>query len=348
MNLYAVILAAGRGKRMNSLRPKVLHEVLGRPMLQYVVDAVKELRPRKIIIVVSNASEEIKERINNRAISFIIQERLLGTGNALAEARKDLKGIKNTTIIVINGDSPLITAKTLKELLKRHKHDKNDLSFLSFTDDSASGYGRVLRDKDSRVIGIVEDKHATREDRRVKELNGGVYAIEPGILNYLDILKKHSSSGEYYLTDIVGIAPRFGKRVNAYNCPSEEIRGVNTREELHQVSDILNRRIISKWMKKGVTFIAPQMSFVHPSVSIGRDTIIYPNTYLEGNTSIGESCIIHSGVRICNSIIGKGIVVKNCTLIENSKIRDMSTIGPFAHITQNSSRISRDKTQNSY
>jgi len=246
MNLYAVLLAAGRGKRMNSPKPKVLHEVLGRPMLQYVIEAVKTLAPRRIIIVVGNASEEIKKQINDRAISFILQKRLLGTGNALAEARKALRGIKNTTIVILNGDSPLITAKTLRELLNKHKRDKNDLSFLSFTDDSASGYGRVLRNKDNRVIGIVEDKHATMEDRRVKELNGGVYAIEPGILSYLGMLKKHRSSGEYYLTDIVGIASRSGKRVNAYNCPPEEIKGINTREELHQVSDILNRRIISK------------------------------------------------------------------------------------------------------
>lgn len=332
MNLYAVILAAGCGKRMNSLRPKVLHEVLGMPMLQYVVDAVKTLAPRRIIIVVGNASEEIKKRINAKGVSFIIQKRPLGTGNALAEARRVLGNVKNATIVVLNGDSPLITAKTLKELLKKHKHDKNDLSFLSFTDDSALGYGRVLRAEDSKVMGIVEDKHATQEYKKVKELNGGVYAMQPEILDYLGMLKRHSSSGEYYLTDIVSIASGFDKKINAYNCPSEEIRGVNNREELHQVSDILNKRIISKWMKKGVTFIAPQMSFIQPLVSIGKDTIIYPNTYLEGNTSIGEGCIIHSGVRICNSVIGKGVVIKDCTLIENSKIRDMSIIGPFAYL----------------
>lgn len=246
MNFCAVILAAGRGKRMYSLKPKVLHEVLGRPMLQYVVDAVKTLTPRKVIILVGNAAEQIKKQINDNSVSFVVQKKLLGTGNALLEAIRTLKNIKNTTIVVLNGDSPLITAKTLKELFKRHKYDKNDLSFLSFTDDSLSGYGRVLRDKKNNVTGIVEDKHATSERKSIKELNGGVYAIEPGILNYLGKLKRHSSSGEYYLTDIVSIAFRFGKKINAYSCSPDEIKGVNTREELHQVSEILKRRIISK------------------------------------------------------------------------------------------------------
>jgi bifunctional UDP-N-acetylglucosamine pyrophosphorylase/glucosamine-1-phosphate N-acetyltransferase len=334
MILSVVILAAGRGKRMNSSIPKVLHQVLGRPMLQYVIDAVIPLKPKSLIVVVGNSAEVVKKEVNNEHISFVIQRRLLGTGNALAIAKKVLK---KSTVLVLNGDCPLITTETLKGLLINHERNKNILSFLSFIDDSLSGYGRVIRDDNGRVISIVEDRHVSPEDReRLKELNGGVYVMEFEVLNYIDRIKKNSSSGEYYLTDIVGIVSKMGKRLDAYRCSSEEIRGVNTREELHKVSEILNRRIISKWMERGVTFIDPDTSIVHPSTSIGKDTIIYPNTYLEGKTSIGKNCVIYPGVRIYQSVLGERVIIKDNTLIEESKIGDRSTIGPFAHLRPHS------------
>jgi bifunctional UDP-N-acetylglucosamine pyrophosphorylase/glucosamine-1-phosphate N-acetyltransferase len=336
MKICAVILAAGRGKRMKSLKPKVLHKVSGKPLLQYSIDAVKALNPQKLIIVISNATEEIRKHINNKTVFFVTQRKLLGTGNALAVAKNVLGKYNDTTTVVLNGDSPLITSKTLKFLLQKHKRNNNALSFLSFIDNSVSGYGRVLRNSNSKVISIVEEKHATFKDRGVKELNGGVYAIEHNILHYLNKLRKHTSSGEYYLTDIVEIASKRGEKVNAYSCPPEEVRGINTRAELYQVSKILNNRIISHWMKKGVTFIAPEASILHHSVSIGKDTIIYPNTCLEGNTTIGKNCIIYPGVRISNSIIGNGVLVKDCSIIEDSRIKETSTVGPFAQVRANS------------
>ncbi len=334
MNVSVVILAAGRGKRMESHIPKVLHEALGRPMLQYVIDAVKKLNPANSVVVIGNGAEAVKKRINNGHLSFILQKHLLGTGNALSIAKKELK---SSTVLVLNGDCPLITTKTLKELLTKHKRNKNVLSFLIFTDDAMSGYGRILRDENGRVVGIVEDKHATpSEKKRFKELNGAVYAIETEALHYLKKIKKNRSSGEYYLTDIVGIVSKTGKRLEAYNCPSDEIRGVNTREELHEVSDILRKRIILKWMKKGVTFIDPRTSFVHPFVFIGKDTIIYPNTYLEGSTKIGKNCVIYPGVRIYDSTLGDGVIVKDNSLVEESKIGNGTTVGPFARLRPNS------------
>ncbi len=339
MSICVVILAAGRGKRMKSSKPKVLHEVLGKPMLQYPIDAVKALKPKRLVVVVGSGAEYVKNyvSINEKSVFFVSQKKLTGTGNAMIEARKALKGFDNTTIIVLNGDSPLITAKTLKNLLKNHQSSKNALSFLSFVDNSVSGYGRVWRDEQGKVIGIIEDKHTTlSEKRRLKELNGGIYAMEPEILNYLDRLKIHSSSGEYYLTDVVSIVAKLGKRVDAYQCPLEELQGINTREDLWQASKILNRRNISKWMKRGVTFIDPDTSVVHSPVSIGVDTVIYPNTYLEGNTSIGKNCIIYPGARIYGSALKDRVIVKDSTLIENSSVGDGSTIGPFAHLRPHS------------
>jgi bifunctional UDP-N-acetylglucosamine pyrophosphorylase/glucosamine-1-phosphate N-acetyltransferase len=317
---------------MKSRTSKVLHEVLGKSILQYSVEAVSALNPQKLVIVISHASQDIKTQITHKNVVFVHQKKLLGTGDALAQTKRVLKNLRKTTVLVLNGDSPLITSTTLRMLLKRHKRRKNDLSLLSFVDDSASGYGRLLRERDGNVLKIIEEKHATPAIRKIDELNGGVYALEQSMLNYLHRLKKHRSSGEYYITDLVEIASRAGKKVDAYHCSSEELRGVNTRAELSQVSEILNRRIISQWMKRGVTFIVPEASIVHHSVSIGRDTVIYPNTYLEGKTSIGKNCIIYPGVRISDSIIGNGVLIKDSTIIENSRIKDMVAIGPFAHL----------------
>lgn len=334
MKLSVVILAAGRGKRMKSRTPKILHEALGRPMVQHVIDAVKTLKPVKTIVVVGNGADEVKGRINDGHLTFVLQKELLGTGDALAIAQKELlKG----TVLVLNGDCPLITTGTLRNLLARHKRSRNVLSFLSFIDESMSGYGRIIRDGSGKVTGIVEDKHASPVEKKMfKELNGGVYVMESETLSYLSNINKNSSSGEYYLTDIIGIMSEAGRRLDAYQCPSEEIRGVNSRQELYEISDILKRRVISGWMQKGVTFIDPETTQVHVSAKIGRDTVIYPNTYIEGRTSIGQNCTIYPGSRICDSVLGNRVVIKDNTLIEKSRIREGASVGPCAHLRPDS------------
>jgi bifunctional UDP-N-acetylglucosamine pyrophosphorylase/glucosamine-1-phosphate N-acetyltransferase len=335
MNLNVVILAAGRGKRMKSEIPKVLHEILGMPMLWYVLDAVKPLRPQNTVVVIGNGAELVKTRMAGEDhLSFVIQRQLLGTGNALAIAREKLK---KGPVLVLNGDCPLITTTTLRGLINKHIRNKNTLSLLSFTDSAISGYGRIFRDEKGRAIGIVEDRHATPDEKRkFNELNGGVYIMEEEALRYLNMVKKNRSSGEYYLTDIVEIAAKDGKKVNAYQCASEEIRGVNTREELFRVSEILRDRITKKWMMRGVTFIDPATAFVSPLAEIGKDTIIYPGTYLEGRVRIGKSCMIYQGSRISESILGNGVVIKDNTVVEESRIGDGSAIGPFAHLRPHS------------
>ncbi len=330
MSLSVIILAAGLGKRMRSDKPKVLHEVLGRPMLQHVIDAVKPLKPSKVVVVIGNGADAVKKQINEKGISFVLQKKLLGTGDAVLTARNH---IRSGAILVINGDGPLITTKTLKGFLTKHRRHKNIVSFLSFLNDSLAGYGRVFRDKSGKVTGIVEDKHASPEERaKFNELNSGIYIIEKAALRYLSEIKKNSSSGEYYLTDIVDLAASAGKKVNTYLCPQEETRGVNSRRELFEISNIMRDKIISKWLDKGVTFIDPATTVIHSSVSIGKDTIIYPNTYLEGSTSIGRNCIIYPGSRICDSSLGDNVIVKDSTLIESSLIGKGASIGPFAHL----------------
>ena len=333
MNLSIVILAAGLGKRMNSDAPKVLHEALGKPLLQHVLDAVSALKPAKTIVVIGNGAQKVIEKIDNGNIQFVIQKKLLGTGNALSVAREKLN---NGPVLVLNGDGPLITTNTLKILLKRHRQKKNMLSFLTFMDDSMSGYGRVIRDERGQITAIKEDKHTTpAEKKSFKELNGGIYLMERAALQYLGRIRKNSRSGEYYITDIVSLVSAAGKKLEAYTCEQEEIRGVNTRLELYEVSEIMRRKCISKWMKKGVTFLDPGTSIVHSSVIIGRDSVIYPNTYLEGKTSLGKKCVIYPGARICDSSLGNEVTVKDGTLIEKSRIRDGGVIGPFAHLRPN-------------
>ncbi len=330
MNLSVVILAAGMGKRMKSGIPKVLHETLGKPMLQHVIDAVTPLKPARTVVVVGNGADEVRKRVAASHLTFVVQERLLGTGNALAVAAKELN---RGAVLVLNGDGPLITTGTLRKLLTRHRRSGNALSFLSFADDSMAGYGRIIRDPGGRVSAIVEDKHATpSEKRKFTELNGGVYVIESAELGCLDRISRNRDSGEYYLTDIVNIVSGSGKRLDAYRCPPEEIRGVNTREDLYEVTEIMRKRVIAKWMKRGVTFMDPGRTVVHAPVSIGRDTVIYPDTYIEGETAIGRNCIIYPGVRICNSTLGEGVIIKDNTLIEESRIGKGSSVGPFAHL----------------
>ncbi len=334
MNVSVVILAAGLGKRMKSRTPKVLHEALGKPMLHHVIDAVKSLNPAKIIVVVGNGADEVENRFRAEPVSFVLQKKLLGTGDAVVTARKHLK---NGSVLILNGDGPLITTKTLKGLLTKHRRDKNTMSFLSFKDDGLSGYGRVFRDERGKVSRIVEDKHVKDAERaKFQELNGGVYLIESDALQNMDAIEKNSKSGEYYLTDIVGILSQSTGKLNAYECPPEDILGVNSRQDLFHVATIMRKRILSNWMNKGVTFIDPNTTIVHTSVSIGRDTVIYPNTHLEGATSIGGNCTIYPGSRINNSSIGDGVVIKDNSLIEDSKVRDRAIIGPMAHLRPHS------------
>ena len=318
------------GKRMRSAIPKVLHEALGVPMLRHTIDAVRKLKPSKLVVVVGNGAEQARKSVDDGRMSFVLQKKLLGTGDALSAAKKELK---NGTVLVLNGDCPLITAKTLKGLIAKHKRNKNVLSFLSFIDETMSGYGRIIRDEKGRVTGVVEDKHATQDQKiKFKELNGGVYVIETEILKHLGRIKKNRSSGEYYLTDIIGLVAGSGKKLDAYNCPAEEIRGVNNRRELFEISNILRKRVVSKLMENGVTFIDPDTSIVHASVKVGRDTVIYPNTYLEGRTVIGRNCVICPGARLCDSRVGDGVVIKDNTLIEESRVAGGASVGPFAHI----------------
>lgn len=331
--MACVVLAAGLGTRMNSSLPKVLHAIHGKPMLQYVLDTLNELKPLKTVIIVGRNARDIKESVeNNREISFIQQRVAKGTGDALLKAVPALKGFKGT-VLVVNGDTPLVTVKTLKKFLSLHEKKKNSVSILSFESDDPGSYGRIVRDEKKNVISIIEDRDATPSQKMIREVNSGVYAFESGALSLLKEIRLNRAKGEYYLTDIAGIADRKGLKTEAFSIGSEdEFIGVNTCDELKKARKLMKERIIKRLADKGVSFADAGSVFLSSGVDIGRNTVVYPNVYLEGDTIIGKGCTIYPNVRIHDSIIGDGAVIKDSTLIEGSVVESRASVGPFAHI----------------
>ncbi len=333
MKISAVVLAAGLGTRMKSNIPKVLHKILGRPMLQYVIDTIKSIKPEKLIIIAGKNINAIKEAISrHNDIIYAKQIEPKGTGHAALKALPQLKGFKGT-VLITNGDTPLITRSTVLNFIALHKKRKNQVSVLSFESKEPSSYGRILRDNNGRVISIVEQRDASEEQKKIKEVNSGIYAIEDNALHLLKKIPLNKSKGEYYLTDIIEIAKNNGFRTDAICIGFEdELTGVNTQEELNLAATTMRYRIIKKFLESGITFFDTNSVYISSDVQIGHGTIIYPNVIIEGYTTLGEGCVIYPNVRIINSEIGDRAIIKDSTLIEGSVIKSNATIGPFAHI----------------
>lgn len=332
MKLACVILAAGLGKRMNSSLPKVLHKVCGTPMLQYVVKAAQKLRPGENIVVVGRHYERIRKEMSEVRLSFVRQEKPRGTGDALRSAVSSLGGFDGT-VLVLNGDTPLITVKTLKKFLACSVKNRDALSILSFIAGDPSAYGRILRDNSGKAMGIVEDKDASNFQRQIKEVNSGFYAISPACMNLLKKIRLNKAKGEYYLTDLLRIAADNNLKTGVYCIGSEEeLMGINNRRDLLKAERLMQTKIIDSHVDKGVTFIDAASVHIQSEVKIGQDSTVYPNVYLEGNTKLGSGCTVYPNVRIINSIIADNTAIKDSSVIEDSEIRHNAQIGPFAHI----------------
>ncbi len=332
MNTACVILAAGLGKRMDSNLPKVLHKVCGIPILQSVTDTARKLKTGKIVMVTGKHGNLIKKALDSPDISYALQKEPKGTGHALMCAKQDLKGFQGI-LIVLNGDTPLVRAETIKKFLKLHMKNKDAVSVLSFQAENPDDYGRIVRDASGQLLSIVEQKDADAMQKKIHEVNSGVYAINHDLLPLLDNIKINRKKGEYYLTDIVAAALESGLKTSAYCIGAEdEFMGVNTREELYRASMFMKKKLIEKWAGKGVTFLDMDSVFIHAGVTIGKDTTVYPNVYLEGRTKIGRGTTIYPNVRILDSEIGNNVVIKDSTVIEGSTIKNRATVGPFARI----------------
>jgi len=331
MCLAAVILAAGKGTRMKSDWPKVLHRVCGQPILNYVLQAVNGAGVTKTVIVVGDEWKEVAKTFDPKAETVVQSERL-GTAHALRQSEALLKDFPGD-VLVVCGDTPLLKPATLKALVREHM-DKNAVaSVLTAKMDDPSGYGRVIRGSQGEVTRIVEHKDASPEELQVNEINAGVYCFRvEGLFETLAAISSDNAQEEYYLPDIIDIYVSRGQLVAAYAADSAlEVLGINDRSQLAGVEKIMRREIIEQLMASGVTVMDPDSTFVDKEVKIGRDTIIYPFTIIEGETVIGQKCEIGPSSRLGNVCIGDKVRVQNSVVLD-SEIGDGTIVGPFAYI----------------
>jgi len=333
MNIHVVILAAGKGTRMKSAQPKVLHRVAGQPLVERVLAAAAEVHPRTITLVVGHQAGTLTAALErHRGITFVVQEPQLGTAHALLTTEPALTG-QTGTLVLLSGDVPLLTAETLASLVQHHQASGAAATVITAIVDNPRGYGRIVRDGE-RIARIVEEKDASPAERTIREINSGIYAFSlEGLFDAVRSIAAHNAQNEYYLPDLVAIYRDRGSIVETVTVSNaDEIRGINSRGELAEVSRIVRNRKTAELMAAGVTIEDPATAYIDASVTIGADTILHPGISLEGHTTIGVGCEIHSGVRIVDSQIGDRVRILNHCVITNSTIADDASVGPFAHL----------------
>jgi bifunctional UDP-N-acetylglucosamine pyrophosphorylase/glucosamine-1-phosphate N-acetyltransferase len=319
---------------MKSQLPKVLHRVAGVPLIESVLSVAAALEPNSTTIVIGHQAEKLRSAIASRpSLTFVVQEPQLGTAHALMTTQGILANAQGT-VILLSGDVPLLSTKTLSALLDCHVARAARATVLTTRLDDPSGYGRIVRDDGGRIARIVEDRDATPDERRIQEINSGIYAFAlDGLFELLNQIARDNAQGEYYLPDVVAILVRRGLSVETVVAPdANEIRGINSRMELEAVSRIVRSRKNEALMASGVTIEDSATAYIERDVRVGPDTVLHPGVSLEGTTTIGSGCEVHSGVRIVNSRIGNDVIVYNHCVIADATIEDGVRIGPFAHL----------------
>lgn len=332
--MKSVILAAGQGTRMKSDTSKVLHEIFHKPLVYYPIEAARYAGAQEICLVVGHKAEEVMKTVGD-TVAYALQKERLGTGHAVMQAM-DFIG-EDGEVLILYGDTPLITAKTIEKMLAFHRKKKNAVTVLSAIVDDPTGYGRIVRDESKQFVKIVEQKDATDEEKRITEINGGMYVFEARHLkSALSKITNNNKQQEYYLTDTIEILLQEGYNVDAIAIMNpDDILGVNSREQLAQVTAIMKQRINKKHMDNGVTLIDPDHTYIDPEVEIGQDTIVEPGCILEGATSIGTNCVIGYNTKIKNCKIGNGVTIES-SVLKDSEVEAQCQIGPFAYIRPNS------------
>jgi bifunctional UDP-N-acetylglucosamine pyrophosphorylase/glucosamine-1-phosphate N-acetyltransferase len=327
----AVILAAGQGTRMKSVVPKVLHEIAGRPLVAWPVEQARQLGCETISVVVGHGSDAVRDKLG-ADLQYPVQTEQLGTGHALLSAEASLAGFCGT-VLLLCGDVPLLRQETLQRLLDLHHAEQAAVTVLTALVDDPFGYGRILRDG-QLVQAIVEEKDATETQKKINEINTGIYAFEaPYVFEALRSVGRENAQGEYYLTDVVAAAFAAGRTVCALQADSvEEVHGINDRVQLSAAARAIRKRLNTEWMRQGVGMIDPETTYIDADVQIGSDTILYPNLSLRGTTVIGRDCIIEPGVVITDCEIGDRVHIKSGSVLAESKVGDDGAIGPMAHL----------------
>jgi len=333
-SLAAIVMAAGEGKRFRSARPKVLHELCGRSLLAAVLDALAPLGAHPAVVVVGRGAEAVQaeaERHTKTPLTFALQKQQLGTADA-ARTGDDALGKFDGDVLVLPGDSPLITTKTLRNFLGAHRKAKAAATVLTATVDDPTGYGRIVRGGDG-IERIVEQRDATASERAITEVNSCMYLFDRAALRAaLTKVERNNAQSEYYLTDVIAILREKGERVDAYVAPDAgEIRGANSRGQLAELERDVRAGVVERLMNEGVTIVDPSQTYVDPSVRIGRDTVVHPFTFIHGETTIGVGCEIGPSTQIENSRIDNGAHVR-FSVLDGAHVGTDASVGPYAYL----------------
>ncbi len=344
--LAAVILAAGKGTRMKSALPKVLHPIAGKPMLYYPFQAAKEAGFEQLRVVIGHGAEKVTETFAAEAVEWVEQREQLGTGHALICAAESLVGFSGT-LLLLCGDVPLLQADTLQNLLDYHRDEQAVVTVLTAEMPDPTGYGRIVRDGE-QVLRIVEQKDANEQERQIAEINTGTYLFDAEfVFSALKELKTDNAQGEYYLTDVVAAAAAAGKKTRGICvCDSTEVMGINDRCQLAEAEAVMRWRINTELMKAGVSMIDPTTVYVDSGVEIGSDTVLHPNVQLRGTTRIGSNCIVESGVVVVDTTVADGVQLKAGSAIEEAQIGPDCKVGPMAHLRPGTLLVGNNKIGN--
>ena len=336
MTNYAIILAAGKGTRMKSDLPKVLHKVAGISMLEHVFRSVNAINPEKTVTVIGHKAELVEQVLAGQT-EFVRQTEQLGTGHAVMMAEPVLENLTGQTL-VIAGDTPLITGESLKNLIDFHINHKNVATILTAEADNPFGYGRIVRNQHGEVLKIVEQKDASDFEQQIKEINTGTYVFDNArLFEALKNINTNNAQGEYYITDVIGIFRENGEKVGAYTLKDfDESLGVNDRVALATAESVMRRRINQQHMVNGVSFVNPDATYIDVDVEIAPKVQVEANVTLKGQTKIGAETILTNGTYIVDSVIGERTVITS-SMIEESSVADGVTVGPYAHIRPGSS-----------
>lgn len=332
-DLHVVVLAAGKGTRMRSSMPKVLHRAGGLPLIEWVVRLARSMRPQSITVVLGHGASEVESWFGpSPGVTFVRQEPQLGTGHAVLQTRPHLQG-RRGTLLLLSGDVPLLERPSLERLVACRKDTGAAVVVATAVVADPTGYGRVVR-TGGQLTKIVEDRDATPEQRAVTEINSGVYAFSmASLFDGLQQIGAGNAQGEFYLPDLVQINQRAGKVVETVALENpDEFRGVNTRAELAEVGRLVQARTNRALMAAGVSMVDPATAYVGPDVMVGQDTVLHPFVILEGHTTIGMDCEVHAGVRIADSTIADGVSVFNHSVLVEATVEAGATIGPFARL----------------